>query len=221
VAEHSTAVAHHFEDLDQQRDAAELGMWLFLATELMFFGGLFLAYTVYRQAYPTAFAHASQTLNVTLGAINTAVLLTSSLTMALAVRAAHDGQRGKLIGLLMATAALGAVFLSVKAYEYAHKYHEHHMPFTGLHFEWPAEELKGAVTYFNLYFVMTGLHALHMVIGIGVLLTLAVLAWRGGLLRERATTVHNVGLYWHFVDLVWVYLFPFLYLIAARGGGGH
>lgn len=221
MSEHSAAVAHHFEDLQQQRQAAELGMWLFLATELMFFGGLFLAYAVYRHAYPTEFAHASQTLDVTLGTLNTAVLLVSSLTMALAVHAAHAGERRRLITLLLATAALGTVFLGVKGYEYAHKYHEHHMPFAGLQFDWPADETKGAMTYFNLYFAMTGMHALHMVIGIAMLLILTALAWRGGLLRDRSTTVHNVGLYWHFVDLVWVYLFPFLYLIAARGSGGH
>jgi cytochrome c oxidase subunit 3 len=219
VSDHSAALAHHFEDLDQQRSAAELGMWLFLATELMFFGGLFLAYTVYRHAYPVEFAHASQTLNVMLGTLNTAVLLTSSLTMALAVSAAHDGRRRRLIGLLLTTATLGAVFLVVKAFEYAHKYHEHHVPFAGLPFDWSAEEAKGAAAYFNLYFAMTGVHALHMVIGIVMLLCLATLAWRGGLLHERSTAVHNVGLYWHFVDLVWVYLFPFLYLIAARSGG--
>lgn len=221
MSEHSSALAHHFEDLQQQRQASELGMWLFLATELMFFGGLFLAYAVYRYSHPTEFAHASQTLNVTLGTVNTAVLLVSSLTMALAVHAAHHGRRRHFIGLLLTTAALGTVFLCVKAYEYTHKYHEHHMPLAGLYFDWPADETKGAMAFFNLYFAMTGLHALHMVIGVVMLLILTAMAWRGGLLYERATAVHNVGLYWHFVDLVWVYLFPFLYLIAARGSGGH
>jgi cytochrome c oxidase subunit 3 len=153
-----------------------------------------------------------------LGAINTAVLLTSSLTMALAVRAAQQSRRNQLVGLLLATLALGAVFLGVKGYEYHHKYETHHIPFARLRFEWPSEQAEGAQMFFNLYFLMTGVHALHMLIGIGLLGTLAVLAWRGGLLGERAIVVHNSGLYWHFVDLVWVYLFPLLYLIAARGG---
>jgi len=193
-------------------------MWLFLATEFMFFGGLILAYTVYRNWYPVAFADASRTLDVTLGTMNTTLLLTSSLTMALAVRAAQESRRPWLIGLLLLTTALGAAFLGIKAYEYLHKYHEHHIPFAGLVFDWPSAQRLGAETFFNLYFVMTGLHALHMVIGIGMMLTLAVLAWRGGLQGERSIVVHNAGLYWHFVDLVWIYLFPFLYLIAARGG---
>jgi cytochrome c oxidase subunit III len=215
-------LAHHFEDLTQQRAAAELGMWLFLTTELMFFGGLFTAYLVYRYWYPTQFAAGSQTMDVTLGTINTAVLLTSSLTMALAVHAAGASRRRQLVGLLASTIALGAVFLAVKAYEYHHKYEEHLIPFAGLPLADFGKDTKGITAFLNLYFLMTGLHALHIVIGLVLLGVLAVLAWRGGLMGERSIVVHNAGLYWHFVDLVWVYLFPFFYLVAARGGaGGH
>jgi cytochrome c oxidase subunit 3 len=210
-------VAHHFHDAQQQRTAAELGMWVFLATEFMFFGGLFIAYLVYRSWYPGDFAVGSHTMDVRLGTINTAVLLTSSLTMALAVDAAHRARRQALIGLLAATLVLGAVFLGIKAYEYHHKYEEHLIPFAGLAFAPEEGATRGLATFLNLYFLMTGLHALHMVIGIVMLGMLIVLAARGSLPAERAIVVHNAGLYWHFVDLVWVYLFPFFYLVAARG----
>lgn len=214
--EHPRGLAHHFEDLGQQREAAELGMWLFLVTEFMFFGALFFAYFLYRTWYPEGFAVASHHMNVTLGTINTVVLLGSSLTMALAVLAAHDGKRKLLIGLLIATIVLGVIFLGIKAVEYYEKYHHHHIPFLGLPFEWDEGHREGAITYLNLYFIMTGLHAFHMVIGLGLMTVLVVAAWRGGLLYERSIVVHNSALYWHFVDLVWVYLFPFFYLVALH-----
>lgn len=217
MAEHHAAVAHHFDDAHQQRAAAELGMWLFLVTEFMFFGGLFMAYLAYRYLHPREFEAGSHTMDVMLGTINTAVLLTSSLTMALAVHAAEHSRRTALVGLLLATVVLGSVFLGVKAYEYHHKYAEGLVPF--MENADPALP-KGEKTFLNLYFLMTGLHAFHMVLGIGILLSLAVAAGRGGLLGDRSIVVFNTGLYWHFVDLVWVYLFPFFYLIAARGGGG-
>jgi cytochrome c oxidase subunit III len=217
LTEHSPALAHHFSDLRQQREAAELGMWLFLATECMFFSGLFLAYLVYRHWYLAEFATGSHSMDVMLGAINTAVLLTSSLTMALAVNSAHHSRRNALVRLLMTTMLLGVVFLGIKAYEYHHKYEEQLIPFGGLPFHYTGPERAGTATFFNLYFLMTGLHAVHMVIGIVMLLILIVLARRGGLLAERSIVVHNAGLYWHFVDLVWVFLFPFFYLVAAGG----
>jgi cytochrome c oxidase subunit 3 len=218
AAEHPSALAHHFENLPQQREAAELGMWVFLVTEVMFFGGLFLAYLVYRWTYPAEFAAGSLTMDVALGTINTGLLLTSSLTMALAVHAAETMQRRTLLIMLAATIVLGSGFLGIKVVEYYHKYEHGLIPFARLEFEYHGPEARGMATFFNLYFLMTGLHALHMVIGIGVLVTLGVLAWRGGLLGPRAIVVFNTGLYWHFVDLVWVYLFPFFYLIASRGG---
>jgi cytochrome c oxidase subunit III len=223
LVEHSPSLAHHFSDLRQQREAAELGMWLFLATECMFFGGLFLAYLVYRHAYPAEFAAGSRNMDMTLGAINTAVLLTSSLTMALAIDNAHHSRRKPLMRFLIATMLLGVVFLGIKAYEYHHKYEEHLIPFAGLPFRYMSTERAGMATFFNLYFLMTGLHAAHMVIGVAMLLILLVLAARDGLLAERSIIVHNAGLYWHFVDLVWVFLFPFFYLVAAGGAAftGH
>jgi cytochrome c oxidase subunit 3 len=214
AAAHSSALTHHFEDLTQQREAAELGMWLFLVTEVMFFGGLFLAYLVYRskEGYAEAFAAGSQTMDVMLGTINTGLLLTSSLTMALAVHAAETSQRRIVLIMLAATIVLGCGFLGIKVVEYHHKYEHELIPFAQLPFAYPKE--PAMATFFNLYFLMTGLHALHMVIGIGVLLTLWILAFRGFLLGPRAIIVYNTGLYWHFVDLVWVYLFPFFYLIT-------
>lgn len=216
MVEQPGRLAHHFHDLGQQRQAAELGMWLFLVTEFMFFGGLFLAYFVYRMWHPAEFAAASRTMNVTLGTINTAVLLSSSLTMALAVHAAERSHQSSLTWLLLATILLGVVFLAIKAFEYRHKYEEHLIPFAGLPFGEQAGAQAGWAAFLNLYFLMTGLHAFHMVIGIAILTVLATLAARRRLSSDRAVLVHNTGLYWHFVDLVWVYLFPFFYLVAAR-----
>ncbi len=216
MADHASAVAHHFEDAEQQRAAGELGMWLFLVTEFMFFGGLFLAYFVYRRWYPAEFAAGGRTMDVLLGTVNTAILLTSSLTMALAVDAAQRGARRGLVALLLATIALGTAFLAIKGYEYHHKYEQRLIPFAGLEFAVTGSERRGLAAFFNLYFLMTGIHATHMLIGIGVLLTLVALAARGRLGAERAIVVHNTGLYWHFVDLVWVYLFPLFYLIAPH-----
>jgi cytochrome c oxidase subunit 3 len=221
LGEHPVGLAHHFEDLKQQREAAELGMWLFLVTEVMFFGGLFLAYFVYRWKFPAEFAAGSQTMDLTLGTINTALLLTSSLTMALAVHAAESLHRRILLAMLLATMLLGGGFLGIKVVEYLHKYEHHLIPFAGLSAVYPAELHEGMSAFFNLYFLMTGLHAFHMVLGIGVLIALTILAWRGGLLGTRAIIVFNMGLYWHFIDLIWVYLFPFFYLITVGSPGEH
>lgn len=219
--EHSPGLAHHFHTLRQQRTAAELGMWVFLVTEFMFFGGLFLAYLVYRARYPEAFAAGSHDMNVWLGTLNTAVLLTSSLTMALAVHAADDtaesnpaARSRRLMMFLLATMALGLVFLGIKAFEYYDKFTHSHIPFGG--FEFSHADDPGLQTFYNLYFLMTGLHALHMIIGLAILLLLAWLAHRGGLTGANSVVVYNFGLYWHFVDLVWVYLFPFFYLVGSR-----
>jgi len=209
-------LAHHFDDLDQQRDAAEFGMWIFLATEVMFFGGLFLVYGIYRLEYQQTFAAASRHLDLFWGTTNTLVLLSSSLTMALAVHAAHAGRRKPLVAFLAATVLLGSLFLGIKFYEYYHKYEERLMPLFGLPFEFEAMPAAGAPLFFQLYFTMTGLHALHMIIGVALLGVLTVLAWKGRLLGDYSTPVHISGLYWHFVDIVWVFLFPLLYLIGTR-----
>ncbi len=205
-------MAHQFDDLDQQREACSLGMWIFLVTEIMFFGGMFTGYVVYRSAYPEAFADASRHLSVVLGAINTAVLICSSLTMALAVRGAQFGKRKALIGFLLVTILLGSLFLGIKAVEYSRKFHEHLVPGRAFSFEGP--HARHAELFFSFYFAMTGTHALHMVIGIGVLAVLVVLSWRGWFSAEYHSPVELTGLYWHFVDIVWIYLFPLLYLIS-------
>ncbi|MEX2317048.1 MAG: cytochrome c oxidase subunit 3 family protein [Pirellulales bacterium] len=213
----STAhLAHHFDDAEQQFDAARLGMWLFLATEIMFFGGLFAGYSLYRYRFPAAFAAASHHLNLWLGAINTGVLLTSSLTMALAVRAAQTSDRRGTARLLGWTILLGSVFLGIKGFEYHHKFDENLVP--GRTFSFPIADgtdvrLGEVELFFSFYFVMTGLHAAHMVIGIIILGVLLIAARRGLFSAEYFTPVEMTGLYWHFVDIVWVFLFPLLYLI--------
>jgi cytochrome c oxidase subunit III len=203
---------HQFETIEQQQETSTLGMWAFLVTEVMFFGGLFGAYTVYRFLYPEAFAAASHHLNYIIGAINTAVLIGSSMTMALAVRAAQLGNRRNQVIFLLLTIVLGSTFLGIKVVEYHDKFVHHLVPGPHFQFEGPPE----AQLFFGLYFAMTGMHAVHMIIGIGMLATLAVLASRGRFSAEYYTPVELGGLYWHFVDIVWIYLFPLLYLI--RGG---
>jgi len=195
-------------------EASTLGMWAFLATEILFFGGLFLVYTVYRLAYPQAFAEASNHLDVVLGAVNTAVLIGSSLTMVLAVHSARIGSRRGLILFLLATLVLGGIFLGIKGVEYAHKFHEHLVP--GADFRFTGADPRHAAIFFSIYFAMTGMHALHMIIGAGLILTLVGMAWRRRFSPEYFTPVEMVGLYWHFVDIVWIFLFPLLYLIGRH-----
>jgi cytochrome c oxidase subunit 3 len=213
---HHPALAHHFDDLAQQHEASTLGMWVFLVTEILFFGGLFAAYMVYRAWYPDAFAAASHHLDVTLGTINTVVLIASSLTMALAVHAAQTGKRQSVMIFLLLTMALGATFLGIKGVEYAHKFEDGHVPGPAFHFE-PVEYFRHAQVFLSLYFVMTGLHALHMVIGIGIMLWMLYWAWNGTITPEYASPIEISGLYWHFVDIVWIFLFPLLYLIGRHG----
>jgi cytochrome c oxidase subunit 3 len=212
--EHHPALAHHFENLAQQRDASSLGMWLFIAQEIMFFGGLFLAYTVYRALYSQPFAEASSHLDWALGALNTVVLIGSSLTMALAVHAAALGHRKAIAGWLIATIVLGGVFLGVKVVEYADKFEHHLVP--GPHFQYEGPGARQAQIFFSLYFAMTGLHALHMIVGIPILAYMAWMGWRGRFGPEYYTPVELTGLYWHFVDIVWIFLFPLLYLVGAH-----
>jgi cytochrome c oxidase subunit III len=220
VTSHATAtqgLQHHFRDLTQQKAAVGLGMWVFIAQEVMFFGGLFLTYAVYRSQYPDVFAIASHHLNTTLGAANTAVLILSSLTMALAVHAAALGKRQQTVLFLILTLVLGGVFLGVKVVEYADKFEHHLVP--GPHFSGHALGLAGdrashAQIYFSLYFAMTGLHALHMIIGVPIILWIAWRANAGEFRPDYSSPVELVGLYWHFVDIIWIFLFPLLYLIS-------
>jgi cytochrome c oxidase subunit 3 len=237
---HHPALAHHFDDLGQQAEAATLGMWVFLVTEVLFFGGLFLTYLVYRQMYPAAFVSASHELDITLGTINTAVLITSSLTMALAVHAAQLGQQRLLTMFLLATMALGATFLVIKGVEYYHKFEECptlvaelHLPgghegggeaaaagchVPGPEFSFvPAAQAKHAQIFFSLYFIMTGLHAIHMIIGLGIMTWMLWWSSRGMITADYYSPIEVSGLYWHFVDIVWIFLFPLLYLIGRHG----
>ena len=217
-----TGLAHQFEDLGQQHDADTFGIWLFLVTEIMFFGGAFAAYAIYRFFYFPAFEGGSHILDLHLGVFNTAVLLGSSLTMALAVRSAQTGDRRALVLFLILTMALGGVFLGVKAIEYNQKFVEHIVP----SLDWgPRGEvlahlapggLDHAQLYFVFYFALTGLHALHMIVGLGLLGWLALRARRGQFTPVYFAPVEVVGLYWHFVDIVWIFLFPLLYLIGGR-----
>ena len=204
-----------FETPGQQKEISTLGMWIFLVTEIMFFGGLFLAYAIYRREFAGAFAVASNTLDVVVGAVNTAVLLCSSFTMVLAVRAAQIGSRKALIWFLILTIVLGGVFLGVKAYEWNLKFEEHHVPGRSFHLEGTGEQ-GPAQLFFSLYFTMTGLHALHMIVGEGLMLFLLWQAYAGKYTPRYYTPVDIGGLYWHFVDIVWIFLFPLLYLIARH-----
>jgi cytochrome c oxidase subunit 3 len=188
-------------------------MWLFLVTEVLFFGGLFLAYTLYRSWYPDAFALASNQLDIRWGAFNTAVLIGSSLTMALAVHAAQMGERRKLVTFLILTMILGSIFLGVKAIEYADKFEHHHVPGPYFQFE-PISEMRHAQIFFSLYFVMTGLHAIHMIIGLGIMTWMLIWSLNGTIDKHYASPIEISGLYWHFVDIVWIFLFPLLYLLG-------
>ena len=206
-----------FETPTQQKETSTLGMWIFLVTEIMFFGGLFLAYTIYRKEFATVFGLASSTLDAAIGAANTAVLICSSFTMVLAVRAAQIGSRKALIVFLILTILLGGVFLGVKAYEWNQKFEEHHVPGPTFHLEGASPGDQGpAQLFFSLYFTMTGLHALHMLIGEGLMLFLLWHAYARKYTPSYYTPVDIGGLYWHFVDIVWIFLFPLLYLIARH-----
>ena len=206
--------AHQFDDAAQQHEASWLGMWVFLATENMFFGGMFLSYTVYRSSYPDAFAGASNHLDIVLGTINTAVLIFSSFTMALAVRSAQLGAGKPTIIFLILTMILGAVFLGIKFTEYYVKFEEHFVP--GSAFAYPGPQAPAAEIFFSFYFAMTGMHALHMIIGEGLLTTLVIKTARRRFSALYNTPVELIGLYWHFVDIVWIFLFPLLYLVGRH-----
>ncbi len=209
----------HFEDLAQQEESEKLGMWAFLITEVMFFGALFTAYTVYRNLYPEAFMLASSHLDWKLGGLNTLVLIVSSLTMALAIRGAQTGKNGQVIGNVIATMVFGAMFLVVKYFEYKSKYDLNLMP--GPTFDVAAfgEHGPQARIFFSIYFAMTGLHAFHMVVGLGIMTWVLIKARQGYFTPQRYLAIENTGLYWHFVDLVWIFLFPMLYLLGAHVHG--
>jgi cytochrome c oxidase subunit 3 len=218
-AAHSLGRAHHFETAKQQYESAVLGMWAFIAQEILFFGGLFTGYTVYRNMYLEAFTAGSHHLDITLGAFNTVVLIGSSLTMAMAVRCAQKGERNSIIGWIIATMALGFVFLGVKYVEYSDKWHHHLVP--GDSFAWndpafPHIDPGHAKIFFSYYFVMTGMHAFHMIIGAGIMIWMIIKVRRNEISASYSTPIELSGLYWHFVDIVWIFLFPLLYLIGRH-----
>ncbi|MGH9803739.1 MAG: cytochrome c oxidase subunit 3 family protein [Candidatus Acidiferrales bacterium] len=212
MSEHSIALAHQFDDLGQQKEASIFGMWVFLVTEVMFFGGMFTGYAAYRFKYHEAFMAGSNHLDILLGGINTAVLILSSLTMAMAVHAAQLSKRRAVMIYLIITMLLGSAFLGIKAVEYSHKFHQHLVP--GPHFAFDGIDPQHAQLFFSFYFAMTGFHALHMVVGIGLLSVILWMAYKGRFNAEYYNPVEVSGLYWHFVDIVWIFLFPLLYLIG-------
>jgi cytochrome c oxidase subunit 3 len=214
VPETHPATAHQFETAEQQYEVSTLGMWAFLVTEIMFFGGLFAGFIVYVTFYAQGFGEGSKHLDLTLGTVNTLVLLGSSLTMAMAVHSAQTGRRSRLLIFLALTLALGLVFLGIKGVEYSHKFHEHLVP--GPNFRVESPLAQNIQLFFSFYFAMTGMHALHMVVGAGLLIWLMVGTVRGRFSSEYFTPVEVTGLYWHFVDIVWIFLFPTLYLVARH-----
>jgi cytochrome c oxidase subunit 3 len=219
---HDPALLEQFDTIEQQKDTAQFGMWVFLVTEIMFFGGLFGAYLIYRNLYNPAFVAASKSIDITLGAVNTAVLICSSLTMAMAVHSAALGARKLLMLFLVATLALGGVFLGIKGVEYHQKYVEHHVPGAAFDFnssekadeKVPEDVARQTSIFFALYFAMTGMHALHMIIGAGILIFLIYRVQQGAYPPHHYTMIENFGLYWHFVDIIWIFLFPLLYLVS-------
>ena len=215
-------LAHQFDDLAQQKEAVTLGMWAFLATEVMFFGGAFAAYAVCRDAYPEAFAAASNQENWWIGALNTGVLLCSSLTMALAVWRAQYGDNRGVIRFVGLTALAATIFLGVKAYEYTHLIVHDHAPFlSSFQFD-PPQFADGARLFLSFYFFVTGLHATHMVVGLGLMTWLVLKARRGEFTPANYNPVEVIGLYWHFVDIVWIFAYPLFYLVdRTAAAAGH
>lgn len=209
MAEARAGLQEHFSEMPQQKEAATLGMWAFLATEILFFGAMFMAYITYRHAYPQAFAEASHHTIVAYGTINTAILLTSSLTMALAVAAAKEDNQRWLFRHLLFTVVLALVFLGIKALEYHADLEENLWPGKNFRSDLPPQ----AQIFWFLYWVMTGVHAVHVTVGVGLLSVIAWLARRGKFSSAYHTPVEMSGLYWHFVDVIWIFLYPLLYLI--------
>ncbi|MFH5831535.1 cytochrome c oxidase subunit 3 family protein [Halalkalibaculum sp. DA3122] len=213
MANHSTAthVQHHFVDSEQQFDSAKMGMWIFLVTEILFFGGLFAAYIIYRAWYPELFTLASEELDTLWGGVNTIVLIGSSLTVAMAIKSAQLNQKKGIIINLGITIALAFVFMVIKYFEYTHKFHIGIFP--GEFYAYEAIDHPKAHIFFSLYYMMTGLHGIHVVIGIGLMVWLLVKASKGAFHSEYYTPVEITGLYWHLVDIIWIFLFPLFYLI--------
>jgi cytochrome c oxidase subunit 3 len=214
MSNHRAILYEHFSDIEQQREAATAGIWVFIASEIMFFGALILAFCVYRFSYTQAFAEGAQKLNVVLGAVNTAILFTSGLSISLA--AATNKMRAKFLTalFLLVSALLGVVFLAIKGIEYHEDWAKGLFPGDG--FQWSGPNLPHVQLFFLLYFIMTGFHALHLLIGIGLILVVAWLVLRGWIHEEHFMPLEVAGIYWHFVDMVWIFLFTLLYLLGGK-----
>lgn len=226
VYEHPAFLRHHFENVGQQREAANFGMWVFLLTEVMFFGGLFCAYLIFRNWYHPAFVAGSNTLSIVLGTAMTAILILSSFTMAMGVYSAEMRRKRHLIVYLLLTIVLGVAFLCIKGDEWHEKYVEHNVPgmdYSIQEFVHPTnpkaislrpDMAEKTQIFMSLYFLMTGMHALHMIIGVSMLFFLVWRASKGHYTDGHVMPIENFGLYWHFVDIIWIFLFPLLYLIS-------
>jgi cytochrome c oxidase subunit 3 len=210
AARASSALAEQFDDLEQQHRASTFGMWVFLVTEVMLFGGMFTAYATYRFLYGEGFAEGSRHMDLLIGGVNTCVLIVSSLTVALAIHAVQEGHRRALLWYLGATIVLGLLFLALKAVEYKEHWDDSLVP--GLRFSFEGPLAHQVELFFLFYFIMTGIHAVHLTIGIGVVTVLLSMAWRGHFTPEAHAPIEVTGLYWHFVDIIWLFLLPLLYL---------
>ncbi len=205
-------LAEHFTDAEQQKESAKLGMWVFLLTEILLFGGLFCAYAIYRAWYPDMFYNAHKHLDVVLGAVNTVVLILSSVTVALAIHAIQHNKRKQSIIFLTVTLLFAATFLVIKYFEYSHKIHLGMLP--GKFYTYTGIEGTNPHIFFTIYFTMTGLHGLHVLAGMIVIGWVLIRTIKGHFNSEYYTPVENAGLYWHLVDMIWIYLFPLLYLVG-------
>lgn len=212
VTIHATHVQHHFTDAEQQRESAKLGMWIFLLTEILLFSGLFVAYGIFRAWYPDMFYNAHKALDVTLGTTNTIVLITSSLTMALSIHAIQINRPKLTITFLILTFLLAGVFLMIKYFEYHHKFELGQLP--GKFYTFTGISGSNPHIFFSVYFAMTGLHGLHVIFGMIAISWVLRRTIRKEFSPEYYTPVEMVGLYWHLVDMIWIFLFPLLYLIG-------
>ena len=209
---HPAHLQHHFSDSHQQQESAKLGMWIFLLTEVLLFGGLFTTYSVFRAWQPEMFLNAHSHLNVYMGTLNTVVLITSSVTMALAIRSIQLDQKKASLRFLVITLLLAGVFLVVKYFEYSHKFHLGQLP--GKFYTFDGIEGTNPHVFFSVYFLMTGLHGIHVIGGMSVISWLIYKVKRNAFSAEYYTPIEMTGLYWHLVDLIWIFLFPLFYLIG-------
>jgi cytochrome c oxidase subunit 3 len=214
MSNNRASLYEHFSDIEQQRETSTTGIWVFIASEIMFFGALILAFTVYRLAYTQAFNQGAQELDLIIGAINTGILFTSGLTMSLAIGANKMRAKFLTLLLLLATAALGVIFLAIKAYEYHEDWTKGLFP--GEAFRWTGANSPHVQLFFVLYFIMTGFHALHLLVGIGLILVMAWLVLAGSVHEEHFMPLDVTGVYWHFVDMVWIFLFTLIYLLGGK-----